>query len=79
MDKLKVFIQLIREISFIKRIFGWSKIKFASYEAFGEFKKLESKVEKLEEIKKEVESLGTLININEKNLMELKTEIKFLI
>ena len=32
----------------------------------------------LEEIKKEVESLGTLININEKNLMELKTEIKFL-
>ena len=77
MDKLKIFIQLIREISLIKRIFGWSKIKFASYEAYEEFKKLENKVETLEVIKKELESLGTLNNINEKNLMELKTEVKF--
>ena len=78
MDKLKIFIQLIREISLIKRIFGWSKIKFASYEAYEEFKKLENKVETLEVIKKELESLDTLNNINEKNLMELKTEVKFL-
>ena len=36
------------------------------------------KIKIQEVIKKELESLGTLNNINEKNLMELKTEVKFL-
>ena len=78
MDKLKIFIQLIREISLIQRIFGWSKIKFASYEAYEEFKKLENQIGKLEIVKKELESINKLYNLNEINLMELKTEIKFL-
>ena len=38
MDKLRIFIKIIKEISLIKRIFGWNKIKFASYEAYEEFK-----------------------------------------
>ena len=78
MDKLRIFIKIIKEISLIKRIFGWSKIKFASYEAYEEFKKLENQIGKLEVVKKELESINKLNNLNEINLMELKTEIKFL-
>jgi len=44
MDKLSLFFNRIKELSFWQRIFSWSAIKTLSYEAYEQFKSLESKL-----------------------------------
>jgi len=44
MDKLSLFFNRIKELSLWQRIFSWSAIKTLSYEAYEQFKSLESKL-----------------------------------
>ena len=49
MDKLSLFFTRIKELSFWQRIFSWSTIRTLSYEAYEQFKSLESKLTKQQE------------------------------
>ena len=49
MEKLSLFFTRIKELSFWQRIFSWSAIRTLSYEAYEQFKSLESKLNKQQE------------------------------
>lgn len=44
MEKLNLFFSRIKELSFWQRIFSWSTIRSLSYDAFEEFKSLDTKI-----------------------------------
>ena len=44
MDKLSLFFDRIKELSFWQRVFSWSPIRNLSYEAYEQFKLAESKI-----------------------------------
>ena len=49
MEKLSLFFTRIKELSFWQRVFSWSVIRTLSYEAYEQFKSLESKLHKQQE------------------------------
>lgn len=81
MEKLNIFFNRIRELTFFQRLFGWGKTRSLSYEAFSEFKELVRQLEvqrdqwnalNNEKIKLQAEIEGQQVRLNqlEKNLIE---------
>ena len=80
MDELKLFFNLIKEISFFDRIFRWFKIRSLSFYAFSEFQFLEKKIinqeKEINDLQKTIGEnyrvIDTIKESNEKNTVELK-------
>lgn len=49
MERLNLFFSKIKELNFWQRLFGWSKVRSLSYDAFEEFKSLENEISRLNE------------------------------
>ena len=86
MDKLSLFFTRIKELSFWQRIFSWSVIRTLSYEAYEQFKSLESKLTKQQEefdglktkitrIETEKEGLNKQIQEFEKSVLNKDNQI----
>jgi hypothetical protein len=74
MEKLNLFFSRIKELGFWQRLFSWSTIRILSYDAFEEYKKIETKIteqkSKLEEINNTLTKLQTEKEGLEKNIVE---------
>ncbi len=78
MDKLTQFFEDIKNISFWKRIFGWSQIRNLSYDAYEEFKTLLQKLETANSATTEVNNKLSLIEKENEHLRESKPEFAVL-
>jgi hypothetical protein len=89
MEKLNLFFTKIKEISFWQRIFSWKAIRLLSYDAYEEFKNLESRFNEQKEkaelsanaitkLQTEKEALEKQIQFNEKQALKLENQIEIL-
>jgi len=79
MEKLSLFFNRIKELSFWQRIFSWSAIRTLSYEAYEQFKSLESKLtnqqEEFDGLKNKITRLETEKEGLEKQIQEFEKTI----
>ncbi len=74
MEKLFLLFTRIKEITLWKRIFGWRSIRVLSYEAYGSFKEMQSKLAEqdhaIEEFKSTIQGLNSIRENLEKQIQE---------
>lgn len=79
MEKLSLFFNRIKELNFWQRIFSWSAIRTLSYEAYEQFKSLESKLtnqqEEFDGLKNKITRLETEKEGLEKQIQEFEKTI----
>ncbi|MFT5725312.1 MAG: hypothetical protein ACI9JN_002436 [Bacteroidia bacterium] len=79
MEKLSIFFTRIKEMSFWQRIFSWSAIRILSYEAYEQFKSLESNLnnrqEHLDGLKNKVIQLETENKGLNKNVQDFEKTV----
>lgn len=79
MEKLSLFFTRIKELSFWQRIFSWSAIRTLSYEAYEQFKSLESKIAKQQQdfdgLRNKITRLETEKEGSEKKIQEFEKTV----
>jgi hypothetical protein len=88
-ERLNLFFEQIKSLTFWQRVFGWRSLKKLSYEAYEEFKKsggevdrisqeLEQRVNAISNLKKDVEYLTSSVDDKEKAINEQGRDIALL-
>lgn len=81
MEKLSLFFNRIIELSFWQRIFSWSAIRTLSYEAYEQFKSLESKLtnqqKEFDDLKNKITRLETEKKGLEKQIQEFEKSVLY--
>jgi len=76
MEKLTLFFNKIKELTFWQRLFAWSKIKASSYDAFEEYRNLEKTVSSQKTSIDELRNDLTKINTRNESLAEKNQELE---
>ncbi|MCF7894440.1 MAG: hypothetical protein K9H48_21710 [Melioribacteraceae bacterium] len=76
MEKLNLFFQKIKELSFWQRIFSWAKIRILSYDAFKEFKDLEKSLSEQKITFDELNNNFTQIKVKNEGLIDKVHELE---